>query len=98
LAPRGLIITSENYAENNRTVTLEWVPPQGKGSEAIVDYYRISITPKPLSHNATTDVNSLSWNVTLKDNISYTTTITAINCAGEGEASNALLIRTKYGK
>ena len=48
-----------------------------------MDYYPITVTPKPLSHPVSNIVYSTPWNVTLDYNIDHTATITAVNCAGE---------------
>ena len=48
-----------------------------------MDYYPITVTPRPLSHPVSNIVYSTPWNVTLNFNIEYTVTITAVNCAGE---------------
>ena len=78
-------------------MTLEWDPPEGSGPEVVVDYYRISITPRPLSHSISTVLDySLNWNVTLRYNTRYTANITAINCAGE--SGTLVLPGIEYGK
>ena len=48
-----------------------------------MDYYKIVITPRPLSHPVSNVVYSTPWNVTLDYNIEHTAIITAVNCAGE---------------
>ena len=48
-----------------------------------MDYYQITVTPRPLSHPVSNIVHSTPWNVTLDYNIKYTAVITAVNCAGE---------------
>lgn len=62
--------------------TFEWNPPV---SRIIVDFYRISISPQPLSHPTSNLINasSTSWDVTLDASTIYTVSIIAINCAGE---------------
>ena len=69
----------------NTTLTLVWEEPQGSNSELVVDYYRLAIVPRPLSHpdNASITVSVLHINVTLVHNTPYTINITAVNCAGE---------------
>ncbi len=58
---------------------LDWDPPRGRGSEAIVDAYMIYISPLNML------VPSSPWNVTLAHNEVYTINLTAINCAGESQ-------------
>ena len=78
------------------TFTINWDPPQGSGTEAVVDEYHISIVPTPPYHPVLNRVLSPPWNVTLTHNEVYTGNITAINCAGE---STPLLIPpTEIGK
>lgn len=93
LTPTGFNITGNDYTVQDSTATFEWDPPQGRGPEVVVDYYMISITPGPLSHNI---VDSLIWNVSLHYNTAYIVNITAINCAGESETS--VLTGIEYGK
>ena len=81
--PTGLRITQNFFTPENITVLFEWDPPQGLGPEEVVDYYRITISPAPLSHPSINSVNSSVWNVTLAYNTPYTANITAVNCAGE---------------
>ena len=84
LTPTGFSITGQNDSLHyNTTITFEWDPPQGRGPEAIVDYYSILVTPRPLSHPPSNIVYFTPWNVTLDYNIVHTATITAVNCAGE---------------
>lgn len=96
LTPSGFNITGEYHAIMDVMVTFEWNPPGGSGQEALVDYYRIAISPTQLfpSSNVAT---SLSWNATLEYNTVYTATITAINCAGESEAY-LLPFNIEFGK
>ncbi len=74
---------------DNRTVisTFEWTLPTESGYETIVDYYRISFSPRPLSHPGTNLVFSSPWTVTLHANIEYTVGIIAGNCVGETDKS-----------
>ena len=53
------------------------------GPELVVDNYRITISPAPLSHAIINLIESSPWNVTLDYNVIYTANITAINCVGE---------------
>ena len=76
----------------NTTITFEWDPPPGSGPEAIVDYYSIIVTPRPLSHPILNIVFSTLWNVTLNYNIEHTAIITAVNCAGESSPFTLLNI------
>ena len=82
--PTGFSVTGQNdRLHYNTTITLEWDPPQGSGPEAVVDYYLIVVTPRPLSHPVSNKVYSTPWSVTLEYNIEHTAVITAVNCAGE---------------
>ena len=85
ITPTGFSITGQNDALHyNTTITFEWDLPPGRGPEAIVDYYQIAVTPRPLSHPVLNIVySSKPWHVTLEYNTKYTVTITAVNCAGE---------------
>lgn len=81
------------------TVTFEWDSPQGSGPEATVDYYIISISPRPLSHpctNVVQVIQSLLWNVTVAHNTVYTVNISAVNCAGQSDSYTFPQI--EYGK
>ena len=80
----GFHLTREYHDVMSTFLTFEWDPPQGSGSEAVVDNYTISISPSPLSHPSTIVVTSPLWNVTLAHNTIYRASITAMNCAGEG--------------
>ena len=73
---------------------LKWDPPQRSGADSIVDFYNISITPKPLSHLIWNVIYSTHWKVTLSYNVEYTATITAVNCAGE--SSTVVLPNIEY--
>lgn len=84
LAPTGLTITREYYANLDATVTLTWDPPQVSGP---VDYYRITVMPRPLSHPISNRISSPPWNVTLDYNVFYTVNVSAMNCAGESATS-----------
>ena len=95
LMPTGLRIVQSYFTPENITVTFEWDPPQGSGPEVVVDYYRIAISPAPLSHPSINSVNSSAWNVTLDYNTPYTANITAVNCAGE--SSSYSLENIEYG-
>lgn len=66
----------------NVRVTFEWRLPQATGPEVIVDYYRVIVSPSPLSHPSSNMVFSSQWNVTLDYNTEYTVTILTINAAG----------------
>ena len=82
--PTGFSVTGQNdRLHYNTTITFEWDPPQGSGPEAIVDYYLIVVTLRPLSHPVSNKVYSIPWSVTLEYNIEHTAVITAVNCAGE---------------
>ncbi len=84
LKPTGFRITNIFNSMLNITVTLQWDSPPGRGPEAIVDNYTITITP---SHPISNVVLASPWNVTLNYDVVYIATITAVNCAGESEAS-----------
>ena len=96
LTPTGFNVKRVYEETSNTTVTLEWDLPQGSGAEAIVDFYNISITPRPLSHPKWNAVYSAPWNVTLSYNVEYTVTITAVNCAGE--SNTVVLPNVEYSK
>ena len=76
----------------NTTITFEWDPPQGSGTEAIVDNYSILLTPKPLSHPSLNFLYSPPWVVTVRYNVEHTAVITAVNCAGESSPFTLLNI------
>ena len=80
----------------NIIVLLDWDPPTGSATEAVVDNYTISILPMPVSHPISNVVYSTSWNVTLDYNVIYNATITSQNCAGESEP--VVLSIIQYGK
>jgi hypothetical protein len=82
--PTGFNITREYYTVEDVTVRFEWDLPLGSGAEAIVDDYRISISPTQLLPNSNL-TNVIYWNATLNYNQTYTANITAINCVGESE-------------
>ena len=92
IMPSGFVIIRDSFTPENNTVIFEWDPPQGMGPELVVDNYRITISPAPLSHTMINLVESSPWNVTLDYNVVYTANITAINCAGETEAFSLLNI------
>ena len=96
ITPTGFVIARVGFTPENNTVTLDWDPPQGMGPELVVDYYRIIISPAPLSHTMINLVESSPWNVTLDYNVIYMANITAINCAGETEAF--LLTNIEYSE
>ncbi len=73
----------------------EWDPPNGSGPEAVVENYKISILPMPVSHPISNVVDNTSWNVTLDYNVIYSATITALNCAGESIPN--VLTNIQYG-
>jgi hypothetical protein len=87
-------VTRNSFTISNNTITLEWNPPQGSGAETIVDYYRVSVTPVPLSHPMINMILLPPWNVTIEYNVAYTVSVTAVNCAGD---SNTVL-DIEYGK
>jgi hypothetical protein len=61
-------------------INLTWEAPVGEGGEAIVDYYLVSVTPPPLYHQE--NVTTLSLQVLLQYNQSYSAIISPVNCAG----------------
>ena len=89
-------ILSEFYDMMNFTVNFKWNPPDGRGPEAIVDNYTISILPMPLSHPISNVVYSTNFNVTLDYNVIYNATVTASNCAGKSK--RVYLTNIEYGK
>ena len=96
LTPTVFEVSMEYFMYVNITITFEWDPPQGMGSELIVDYYLIVISPTPLSHPILNNISSSPWNVTVDYNTVYSVNITAVNCAGESGAF--LLDGFIYGK
>ena len=80
----GFNITGEYHQGMTTTIVFEWDLPQGSGPAAIVDYYIISISPKPPSHPSTNAVSQSPWNVSLVHNTEYSVNITSVNCAGQG--------------
>ena len=95
LRPSNFSITEQYDTISNTTITLEWSPPQGSGSEAVVDYYIFSISPTPLSHTTSVIVNSFAIRVTVEYNVAYKFNILAINCAGQSNIST--LQNIKFG-
>ena len=90
LVPTRFYVTGEYPARSNVTVTFVWDPPQGMGPEVIVDYYLVSISPRPLSHPIVNRVYSSPWNVTVDYNTVYTANITAVNCVGQSANVSSL--------
>ena len=97
LMPTGFN-TSVKYDNSLDTIVIFlWDPPQGNGPEAVVDSYKISITPRPVSHPVLNVVSyTTSWNVTLYFNVEYSATIIAVNC--EGDSSPFTLYDIKYSE
>ena len=83
LTPSGFNTSGRLDAIMNTIIKFEWDPPQGRGPDAVVDFYSISILPRPLSHFITSVAYSTAWNATIAYNVEYTVSITAVNCAGE---------------
>ena len=84
LKPTGFNTSMKHDNSLDTIVTFQWNPPQGSGPETIVDSYKISITPRPVSHPVLNVVSyTTSWNVTLYFNVEYSATIIAVNCAGD---------------
>ena len=77
------------------TVTLDWDPPQGRGSLAVVDNYTISVSPAPPNQPEIIILQSLNWNVTLVHNEAYTINLIATNCIGE---SDQIVINIRYSE
>ena len=84
------------YAILNYTISLQWKPPEGSSSAAVIDKYILSVIPKPVSHPISNEVYSTIWSVTLDYNTVYTATVTAVNCAGE--SNTVILPDIQYGK
>ena len=94
--PVGFNFTGEYHQGMNTTLVFEWNPPQGLGPATVVDYYIISISPKPLSHPSTNVVSQSPWNVTLVHNTEYSINVTSVNCAGQGDTFT--LAEIQYSK
>ena len=84
LVPSGFNFTVLSYTLRSVVITFQWEPPQGGGPQTVVDYYLLSVSPRPLSQPITANVSGtlVFWNVTLEYNTSYSANITAVNCAG----------------
>lgn len=95
LRPSQFSITGQHDTLSNTTITLEWSPPLGRGSEAVVDFYTLSFLPIPLSHPASATVNITSVNVTVEYNVQYMFNILATNCIGESDVF--ILQNIKFG-
>ncbi len=91
LTPSGLSIIRQYHGSMQTTVMLDWDPPQGRGPEAIVDNYTISILPAPLFQPARITVPSGPYNVTLAHNELYAINLAAVNCAGESGRTTIFL-------
>ena len=97
LTPTGFSIVEESFTITNITITFAWDAPRGSGPEAIVDYYRIYITPSSLSYPSSVPVTNMSlFNLTVDYNMEYETNLTAANCAGESASTS--LPSFEYGK
>ena len=92
--PTGFNITNVDY-ETFITVTFEWDPPNGFGTQTIVESYNFFITPKPVIP-ISNKISSSPYNLLLAFNIQYTASISAVNCAGASEA--ATISNIFYGK
>ena len=96
ITPSEFRVVSKYHDDMETTVTLDWIPPQGSGPEAVVDNYTISILPTPPYQPATVYLVLPPWNVTLDHNEEYTLNLTAINCVGE--SATITLTNIKFGK
>lgn len=94
-SPSEFTVSQEAFTPINIFVTLLWDPPQGMGPQFVVDYYRIIVSPPPLSDRINL-VNTSYLIVTLDYNLEYTAILTAINCAGE--SSPLFLTGIDYGE
>lgn len=94
--PTGLRTIKEFHGNMNTTITLELNRPMGSGPEAIVDYYVITIVPRPLEFSFKTVVYTFPWDVVLAHNKLYFVFATAVNCVGE--SNTAQLHPLYYGK
>ena len=85
----GFNVTGVEYKVTNINVTFEWDLPQGGGPEVVIDYYLLSVFPRPLSQPITANISRslLSWEVTVEYTVIYSANITAINCAGGSETA-----------
>ncbi len=77
--PTGFNITREYHGEMETIVTLDW---DTNGSEK---NYTVSVSATSVS-NLSYVVDSSPLNITLAHNVSYSVSITAVNCAGESAA------------
>ena len=75
-------IVAAYHRLNDSTVTFEWEPAP---SDYDVTAYRIRLVPQPDSVPSLNILNALQWNLTLVHNWAFTATLTAVNCAGEGD-------------
>ena len=62
------------------TVYIVFDPPVESGP---VDYYEVTIVPKPLSQPTSTFVYFTPWNVTLDFDVEYTASVISVNCFGK---------------
>ena len=87
LVPSGFNISREIPNVMASFFTLIWNPPQGKGPEAVVDHYTISISPTSSFQSTILTVTVLERNLILEHNVMFSITLTATNCAGESDPS-----------
>ena len=92
LMPTGFNITDVDYSQAI-LVTFDWDPPNGTGTQTIVETYHFVVTPKPIQPISNTSTSPIS--IFLSYNVKYSVHIFAVNCAGDSEA--ATISNISYG-
>ena len=87
--PQHLLMTPTTHD----SVTVQWTAPPPAGVDLL--HYHVVVTPPPVSYSqARCNVTGTSVVITgLKHGTNYTVTVSAINCAGEGELSMPLRVK-----
>ena len=86
LMPPDFQITDVDHSTKSyfNTVTLEWGPPNGTGTQNIVETYGFIVIPKSIFLITNRTVSS-PYSIYLAYNIRYSVQIFAVNCAGISE-------------
>ena len=86
LIPTDFQITDVHHSTKSyfNTVTLEWGPPNGTGTQNIVETYGFNVMPKSIVP-ITNRTISFSYSISLSYNIRYSVQIFAVNCVGVSE-------------